>query len=342
MRYPHPLKLILPLLVSTLWSISTPAIAQENAVPPTWSSVTVGVADLDQALEFWIGTMGYTQVAEAEGEDPELATLWRILPADIHRQALLQGIAGSNPATGHGLLHLVQFLEPGPAVREGARVTDAGPQSLVVYARDLSAQVKRMQESGFTFNSAEPVEVNLAEGFQFSEIRLGIHDQLNLVLRELPGVEMTFNQRGFSGIMGLVNVVEFAQAERDFYHHVLGLGSLFERSIEGMALEHLTGLTTGAVLETSSWGIATDTAGQVELDDYRAVSPGNNLYPVAVPTQLGILHVTYGVTDLEALQQTLDAAGFRFNDREYREVLYGKGRFIRFRSPAGFNVEAFE
>jgi len=72
------------------------------------------------------------------------------------------------------------------------------------------------------------------------------------------------------------------------------------------------------------------------------VSPGNNLFPVAVPTQLGILHVSYAVTDLKALQQKLNAAGFHFSDREYREVLYGKGRYIRFRSPAGMTIEAFE
>ena len=341
MRYPYKLKLVLPLLSTLLWLTCTSAGAQESGGSPSWTSVTVGVANLDQALDFWVGTLGFSQLAKADGEDPELATLWRILPEDIQHQALL-GMPGSQPGSGQGQLHLVQFREPGPAVREGARVTDSGPQSLVVYARDLAAQVKQMQEDGFTFFSPEPVETSLANGIRLSEIRLGIHDEVSLLLRELHGAEMSFNPRGFSGIIGLVNVVEFAQAERDFYQDILGLELLAERSIEGTELEQVMGLATGAVLETSSFGNTTDSLGQVELNDYRFVTPGNNLYPVAVPTQLGILHVSYAVTELDALKQKLHAAGLSFNDREYRETPYGKGRFIRFRTPAGMNLEAFE
>jgi catechol 2,3-dioxygenase-like lactoylglutathione lyase family enzyme len=337
MRYPYKSRLILPLLGLLLCLMGNAAGAQESDVSSSWTSVTVGVADLDQALEIWVETLGFSQLAKMDGDDPELATLWRILPEDIQRQALL-----GMPDSAHGQLHLVEFREPGPAVREGARVTDSGPQSLVVYARDLKAQVKQMQEDGFTFFSAEPVESSLANGIRLSEIRLGLHDEVSLLLRELHGAEMNFNARGFSGIIGLVNVVEFAQAERDFYQQILGLQLLAERSIEGTELEQVMGLATGAVLETSSWGNTTDSSGQIELGDYRFVTPGNNLYPVAVPTQLGILHVSYAVTDLDEFKQKLHAAGLSFNDREYRDTPYAKGRFIRFRTPAGMNLEAFE
>ncbi|HET6565701.1 MAG TPA: VOC family protein [Xanthomonadales bacterium] len=329
--------LSLALLAICLQFHPVQSAAQDDFLSPSWSSVTVGVADLDQALEFWVGTLGFSQLASAEGDDPELATLWRLLPEDIKRQALL-GMPGST----QGRLHLVEFSEPGPAVREGTKAYDAGPQSLVVYAQDLPARVKEMQEAGFTFFSAEPYEVSQADGLQLSEIRLGIHDEVSLILRELHGAELVTNARGFSGIMALVNVVEFAQAERDFLSQQMGLGLLAERSIEGIELEYLMGLPSGALLETSSWGAATDVPGQLQLDDFRHASPGANLYPVAVPTQLGILHVTYAATAIEVLQQKLHAGGYNFNDREFREVIYGSGRFIRFRTPAGMNIEAFQ
>jgi catechol 2,3-dioxygenase-like lactoylglutathione lyase family enzyme len=337
MRQSHPPRQRLLLAPMLLLLLALPAGAQENGVAPSWASVTVGVANLDRALEFWMGTLGFDTLASADGEDAELATLWRILPEDIKRQALL-----GQPGSAQGRLHLVEFSAPGPAVREGTRVNDPGPQSLVVYARDLKTRVKEMQQAGLVFHSAEPVEASQADGIQQTGIRLGIHDEVSVILRELHGAELAFNPRGFSGIAALVNVVEFAGPEKQFLAQELGLASLGERTIEGTGLEQLMGLATGAILESSSWGATADSPGQIQLDDYSQVSRGNDLYPVAVPTQLGILHVTYAATGLDTFKQQLLASGYRFSDREYREVMYGTGQFIRLRTPAGMNIEVFE
>src|SRR5690606_32574818 len=125
-----------------------------------------------------------------------------------------------------------------------------------------------MQEAGLVFYSAEPVEASQADGIQQSEIRLGIHDEVSMILRELHGAELAFNAKGFNGIAALVNVVEFARPEAEFLATTLDQSPLGERTIEGAALEQLMGLATGAILHSSNWGATADSPGQMQLDDY--------------------------------------------------------------------------
>lgn len=319
-----------------------PAIeAQEAIVAPSWSSVTVGVANLDKALELWVGTFGFSTLATRDGEDAELAALWRILPSDIRRQALL-----GMPDSRYGRLHLVEFTEPGPAVREGAQVFDLSPESLAIYTRDLPARVKEMQAGGFTFLTAEPSEINAADGTRFREIQLPAHDEINIVLLErLEGKkdfdEMEFSAQGFAGIGPLMASVGHAPTERDFYAHVMGFDMLSDNVLAGPEIERMIGLPSGSSLDVSIWGNGNQPQGQIEVIEYRGTK-GHNLYPVTVPTQLGILHVSYEVTDLEAFKQKLHSSGINAVARDYREVVFGSGPFIRFRTPSGMNIEAFE
>lgn len=322
--------------------LMTPTIeAQETIVSPSWSSVTVGVANLDKALELWVGTFGFSKLATRDGEDVELAALWRILPTDIKRQALL-----GMPGAKYGRLHLVEFTEPGPAVREGAQAFDLCPKNLDIYAHDLPARVKEMQADGYTFRNAEPSEVTAPDGTRFREIHLPGHDELNIVLLELLAEEnelseMEFSPQGFAGIGPLITIVGHAPTERDFYANVMGFDLLNDNLLEGPEIERMIGLPVGSGLDVSIWGKGDEPLGQIELIDYRGVQ-GNDLYPITVPTQLGILHVSYEVTDLEAFKARLHDAGTNYQDREYREVIFGSGKFIRFRTPAGMNIEAFE
>jgi catechol 2,3-dioxygenase-like lactoylglutathione lyase family enzyme len=315
--------------------------AQEANVAPSWNSVTVGVADLDKALELWVGVFGFSKLATRDGEDAELAALWRILPSDIKRQALL-GMPGSQ----YGRLHLVEFTEPGPPVREGAQAFDLCPKNLDIYAQDLPARVKEMQALGYTFRNAEPSEVTAPDGTRFREIHLPAHDELNVVLLELLAQEnefseMEFSAKGFAGIGPLISIVGHAPTERDFYANVMGLDILNDNVLEGPEIERMIGLPPGSGLDVSIWGDDSELLGQIELIDYRGVQ-GNNLYPIAIPTQLGILHVSYQLKDLDAFKQKLHDAGINHSDREYRELIFGSGRFIRFRTPSGMNIEAFE
>ena len=323
-------------LISGLQLMTTTVEAQEAVVAPSWSSLTVGVADLDKALELWVGKFGFSKLATRDGEDAELASLWRILPSDIKRQALL-GMPGSR----YGKLHLVEFTEPGPAVREGAQTFDLCPKNLDIYVHDLPSRVKEMQADGYSFRNAEPSEVTAPDGTRFREIQLPAHDELNIVLLEVIGKEMDFSAEGFAGIGPLITVVGHAGRERDFYADVMGFDILSDNILEGPEIERMIGLPTGSGLDVSIWGNAHIPLGQIEVIEYRGVQ-GNDLYPIAVPTQLGILHVSYEVANLEAFKRKLHASGINHSDRDYRDVIFGSGRFIRFRTPSGMNIEAFE
>ena len=96
----------------------------------SWTSVSVGVADLDEALNLWSGSFGLEVKAQKDGNDPELARLWGLAPDDIQRQALV-----GTPGVNTGLMHFVQFKNPGPAVREQAQAFDLCPKNLDIYVR---------------------------------------------------------------------------------------------------------------------------------------------------------------------------------------------------------------
>ncbi len=324
------LLLAMLLLTAACWA------KEEITIEPSWTSVTVAVADLDRALELWVGTFGFSKLASAQGDDAELAALWRILPADIKRQALL-GIPGSV----YGNLHLVEFTEPGPPVREGAQVYDLGPGNLTVFAKDLPARVKEMQAKGISFRHAEPTEFTTPDGAVFSEIHLLAQDEVNIVLREIIGKKMVFSPQGFTGIGRLTAVVDDAQSERDFYAELMDMDLLYDSVLGGPDIERTVGLPAGVKLEQSIWGIASESLGQTELVDYQGVK-STNLYPITVPTQLGILHASYRVRNLDVFKKNLHNAGINHSERDFREVIFGSGRFIRFRTPAGMNIEAFE
>jgi len=342
-------RLVQLIVLTTVSLLVSPVAAQQRLVTPAWTSVTVSVSDLDLAMKLWVDTFGFTVLAESGGADRELATLWHIRPSDIKRQALV-GL----PESREGQLHLVEFSEPGPAVREGARPFDPSPHSLVVYADDLPKRVKEMQAAGHTFVTGAPAEMTAPDGTAYREIHLSAHDLVNVVLREPAGQQTgqrtIFTQNGFNGIVALISIVEFAVTERNFYARVIGLDLLGELTLEDPITEQLMGLPPGHVLEISRWGEGGTAQGrmaqvglalgQIELVDFRGVR-GTDLYPVAVPTQLGILHVSYTVQNLDHFRQRLRAAGIHVNERDYRDVIFGAGRFIRFRTPAGMNMGAY-
>ena len=78
-----------------------------------WYVATIGVANLDMALAFWIGAVGYEVVASAEGSDIGLAQQWNLEPSTIQRQALI-----APPGATNGHLHLIQMHEPGPICKK--------------------------------------------------------------------------------------------------------------------------------------------------------------------------------------------------------------------------------
>jgi len=305
-------------------------------VMTSWTSVSVGVADMDEALGLWSGSFGLVILAQKYGEDPELAQLWGLSPGDINRQALL-----GTPDADTGLIHLVQFNHPGPGVRDGAQVFDLCPKNIDVYVRDLPERVEELKSAGRSFHNENYSEISAPDGTVFREIHMQGHDAINIVLLEVIGLEMLFTREGYAAVGPLVTIVGNARAERKFYRDVMGMEVLNDNILEGPEIEQMIGLPPGSALDVSIWGTSGEALGQMEIIEYRGVA-GNDLYPRAVPKQRGILHVSYAVENLADFTRLLDQAGIAWSDKGLRSILPGTGQFIRFQSPAGMRIEAFE
>jgi catechol 2,3-dioxygenase-like lactoylglutathione lyase family enzyme len=330
-------------VVSSLAGAGLPELSADPAGSATgrsgfkqWTSVGVGVADLDQALELWSGTFGLEILEQRDGDDPELASLWGLSPGDIERQALL-----GTPGASHGLIHFVQFNDPGPAVRDGAEDFDSCPKNLDIYVHDLPLRVEELKARGWTFRNERHSEVTAPDGTKFREIHMPGHDGINFVLLEVIGKDLPFTQQGYAGVGPVITIVADARLERSFYREVMGLDLLNDNILEGPEIERMIGLPPGVALDVTIWGAHGESLGQMEVIEYRGVD-GKDLYPLAVPKQRGILNVTYATARLAPLIRTLEQAGIPWADHGKRAVLTGQGRFIRFRTPAGFTIEAFE
>jgi catechol 2,3-dioxygenase-like lactoylglutathione lyase family enzyme len=328
------------LAMLTWWSMCGLASDSGNDygrnVMQSWTSVSVGVADLDETLDLWSGTFGLAILAQKYGEDPDLANLWGLSPDDIGRQALL-----GTPDADTGLIHLVQFNRPGPAVRDGAQVFDLCPKNIDVYVRDLPRRVEELKSDGRSFHNENYSEISAPDGTVFREIHMQGHDAINIVLLEVIGLELPFTQQGYAAVGPLVTIVGNAGAERRFYRDVMGLDVLNDNILEGPEIEQMIGLPPGSALDVSIWGRPGQALGQVEIIEYRGAE-GNDLYSSAVPKQRGILHVTYAIEGLKDFTQLLDQSGIPWSDKGLRSILPGTGRFIRFQSPGGMHIEAFE
>ena len=105
------LVLLMPFLAS---SASASQTTSEGEHLSAWTAVTVGVADLDEALALWSDQLGFSLLGSAQGDDAALAELWGLDPDDIARQAIVR----TNDSR-HGMIHFVQFHDPYPPVRQG-------------------------------------------------------------------------------------------------------------------------------------------------------------------------------------------------------------------------------
>ena len=301
-----------------------------------FSSVTVGVADLDAALGLWTDTFGLQVVAGRDGPDAGLARLWGVSAGRIARQALV-----ATPGKRRGMLHLVQFGDPAPPVRAGARVYDLCPKNLDVYVRDMPTQFAALRAAGRAFRNDAYSDVTAPDGTRFREIHMPAHDEINVVLLEVVGRPLSFSAKGYAGVGPLISIVPDTDRERAFLREVMGLAVLNDNVLGGPQIEKMIGLPRGATLHVSIWGDPHEPLGQLEIVEYRGVA-GADLYARARPPALGVLHVSYAVRGLDALRAHLGAASVPFEEHGSLETLVVAGPTISFRSPAGLRIEATE
>ncbi len=302
----------------------------------SWSSTSVGVADLDDVLKLWHGAFGLDIIGQQQGADEELAGLWGLEASDISRQALL-----ATPGKKTGMIHLVEFEHAGPAFRENVHKFDQCPKNLDVYVTDMPTRIEVLKSAGYTFQREPYNEMTAPDGTVFREIHMVGHDAINIVLIEIIGMPVPLTAKGFSAIGPVVTVVADVKTERDFYRDVLGLELLNDNLLEGPVVERMLELPPGGAMEISIWGTPDNPLGRLQLANYRGVN-GNNIFPQAVPKQRGILQVSYEVKNLEETNKRLDDAGITWSNAGVRSTLLGEGPFIRFKTPAGFQINAFQ
>ncbi len=295
--------------------------------------VTIGVADLTIAMDFWQRAFGFVVRGERGGPDAALGALWGLPPARIRRQALL-----ATPGATAGALHLVEFVDPEPPVRRGAGVTDRLPKSLDLYARDLPARHAELVAAGFRFRGPPTLMADTDPPFR--EAHLAGPDDLNVVLLEVldPGYDLPRAPLAFAGLGPVVTIVGDRAAETAFYRDALGLATTLELVIGGPAIEQAVGLPPGAGLDIAVFGDPAEPLGRIEVIEYQRVA-GADRYPRARPPACGLLHATWRVPDLAPLRARLAAAGIAITEHGLVDALFGTGELVACRSPAGFRVE---
>jgi catechol 2,3-dioxygenase-like lactoylglutathione lyase family enzyme len=296
--------------------------------------VTVGVENMERALELWSGIFGFRCRQRKRGNDPSLSQLWELEPDRIVDQALLE-----TPGVSTGQLHLVQFRDPLPPVRQGAANVDLCPKNLDVACTDLPARFKELQAAGFTFRS-DWVQYSI-EDLAVREVQMGVHDEVNLVFVELIGRRLPYTQQGYAGLASLVSIVPDVAAEERFYADLLGLPSAGRHQLDGPAIEKMIGLPPGGALDVRLLSPPDEVFGRVELIQYRGIM-GKNRYPQARPGALGFLHVGFLAADLAAFGQRAKNEGIPVRSCEAVETLYGTGRVAVITSPAGQRIEVHE
>jgi len=301
----------------------------------SWTHVTVGVADLDTALDLWRDEFGFDVRVQRDGPDAGLAELWGLASGNA---ILRQAVVGT-PGVSHGLIHLVQFAEPGEPVRAGAQVFDLLPKNLDIHVKDLPANFERLRAKGRSFRSEQYSEVTSPSGTTFREIHMHGHDDINVVLLEVIGEEVTYSPKGFAGVGPLITIVPNAPQEQEFYVNLLDLEVLSENLLVGEDIERMVGLPKGAGLDVRVLGEPHNEFGRMEIVDYQGVE-GEDRYARAVAPALGTLHVRYEVPSLEPLTTRLDSLAIPFERFAGIESLLGTGDVVVFHSPAGLRIEA--
>jgi catechol 2,3-dioxygenase-like lactoylglutathione lyase family enzyme len=297
-----------------------------------WSSVAIGVGDIEAALALWVDTLGFEVVASRAGADADLGRLWGIAPVNIARQVLLR-----SDTSGAGMLHLVEYVTPGPSVRGGAQVYDLLPKNLDVYVDDLPQRFEQLKAAGYTFRTETYSDVTAPNGTRFREIHLPSHDDINVVLLEVLDVPRLFNERGYAGVGPLIYIVADAKAEKRFLGEVLGLDMVSDNLLAGPVIVRMIGLPSGAGLDVSIFGRSIVDLAGLEVIEYQGLE-GANRYSLAVPGATGVLHVNYVVPDASDLLARLRAAGVDVEERGSGSVLSGSGQFHRFVTPGGLSI----
>ncbi len=298
-----------------------------------WHWVSIGTSDLEAALDFWSGKLGFEEIAIAEGDDPGLRAHWRLPDRRVERQAMVRA-----PGAAFGGIHLVEWGGATESVRADAAVFDLCPKNLDIYVDDLPRRMGELTKQGVLFRNEQYSEAVSPDGVHFREIHLAGHDDINLVLLQILGSETPFPATGFYGVGPLVCIVRDPAPEKRFCQEVLGLTLSHDNILAGREIEKMIGLPPGCALEVSIWAQAGQPLGEVELVTYQGTD-GADRYPRARPGSRGVTHLNWWVGDIETFSSHLSAHGVKYSSSHISGRLIQTRATRTFRSPAGLQIE---
>ena len=309
-------------------------VVSRNAI----AHLVVGVRALPAALQLWVETLGFTILAQREGPDAGLARLWDLQPERIRAQALL-----GTPGLAAGRLHLVEFADPLPPVRQDAQPTDLVPKNIDLVCDDIQLRFAQLTQAGYRFRS-QPARYEAEEGGEVLEIfeaLMPAHDNVNVVILQLVGRQFPFTPQGFAGVSSFVPVVPDAEAETRFYQEVLGLPLNFIHRLDGQHIERMIGLPPGGAVEMRMLGSLESHAGRIEMAQYHGIT-GFNRYPLAKPPALGTLHAVFFAPSLAVIKRRAVQTQVEVIEHGEIETIFGRGPVITLFTPAGLRLDIHE
>lgn len=299
-----------------------------------FTHAVVGVTDLDESLRLWNGTFGMSILDRTDGPDAELEQLWDLGSVTVRRQALV-----GMPDNPFGRMHLVEFSDPGPVVREGAAAFDLCPKNLDVRLRDMDTRFDELVAAGWTMGS-KPVRMPV-ETMEVLEVQLKGPDATNLSLVEVVGSDLPYTDEGYVAVTQVVGITPDNHADRAFFEDVFGLEPLMYHLFEGPEVERMVGLPEGSKLDMHILGVPDEEMGRIELVQYVGVE-GRDLYPSTEPPARGFLRVAFEADDLGALLARATSAGHVVEELPAVSTMTGSGKRALLRSPGGWQIEVME
>ena len=308
------------------------ASMQNHSTSKAFKFATVGVADMDVALALWRDEFGFDVVYESVGPDASLDALWELNDTTITRQVLLSG-SSSNEAK----LHLVEFSNPKPPVREGAALYDDLPKNIDIYTNKIEESVGPLKRAGYAFRSEKPQEF-MSNGILVKELHMPGPDETNIVIIERDDVTFPVNENGYYGVGLIIATVDDVDVEHAFLENLLNLETANAVELSGPELEKVTGLPPGTRWLIRILGDKDRFEGQIELVEYRGVE-SKNRYDRAVPGALGLIELTYEVADMQPIIQSLKSQKHAYTIHNRITLLEQCYDVIRLRSPAGMPLQ---
>lgn len=300
-------------------------------------SISLTVADLDQAERFFVGTLGFKRAgARSLLQGPEFAGLMGLPGARATRVQL---------ELGAERVELVDYDTPaGRAAPVDSRSDDLWFQHLALVAGDIDAQLTPLKAAAVRPISdgvqTIPSSNAAAGGIRAFYFRGPAAHPLELIWYPRDKGAARWHSAGPSllGIDHTAIAVANSERARSFYQDSLGLEVAGRSLNEGREQERLSAVPGARVKITGLRGA--DGPG-VEFLEYEAPSGGRPMPADTNATDLWYAEITVAVTDLDATVAKLRAAGARFvsdHIRETSELVPGSRRGVLVRDPDGHAV----